>query len=550
MDTVLDRLAGHGMPAHPVWLPPLKESPALDDLIQTTALDRPLSVPIGLVDCPYDQRREVLTVDLAGAAGHVAIVGAPQSGKSTALRTLVMAVAATHDPSTAQFYCLDFGGGALSSLRHVPHVGSVAGRSDIDLCRRTIAEMEAVMRAREARFRRLGIDSMAVFRQLRSAGDAAVADDPHGDVFLVIDGWATLRQDFDSLEPAVIAIAAQGLSFGVHVVVVASRWAEIRPALKDQIGTRIELRLGDPADSEMDRRRARELSQLSPGRGITRDGKEMVIALPRLDGGSTTDRWAGRRARPIELLPLQVAHGAVAAAALARTATQVALGLGERELQPVVLDFAEQSHLLVLGDAECGKTSALRLLCREIVRTNTADSVRIEIVDFRRTLLGVVESAHLGGYAISASALTARLPVLLERLQARIPGENVTQQQLRSRSWWSGPEIYLVIDDYDLVAGTTGNPLTPLVDYLPHAKDLGLHVIVARRSGGAARAMFDPVLARLRDLGCMGLMMSASPDEGILLGSVKPSAQPPGRGTLVTRGHPDQLIQVAWTDPP
>jgi S-DNA-T family DNA segregation ATPase FtsK/SpoIIIE len=549
MDSVLKRLAGHGMQAHRVWLPQLTESPSLGALISRTGVDRPLSVPIGLVDCPYDQRRDVLTVDLAGAAGHVAIVGAPQSGKSTALRTVVMAVAATHDPSAAQFYCLDFGGGALSSLRHVPHVGSVAGRSDVDLCRRTVAEMESVVRAREARFRRLGIDSMTDYRQLRAAGDSAVTDDPHGDVFLVIDGWATLRQDFDNLEPAVIAIAAQGLSFGVHVVVTASRWAEIRPALKDQIGTRIELRLGDPADSEMDRRRARELTQLSPGRGITRDGKEMVIALPRSNEGMT-DRWNGRCAPPIELLPLQVAHGAVVAEGAVRTATQVAVGLGERELQPVALDFAEQSHLVVLGEAECGKTSALRLLCREIARTNTADSVQIEIVDFRRTLLGVVESAHLGGYAISASALTARVPVLLERLQARMPDENVTQQQLRTRSWWSGPEIYLVIDDYDLVAGATGNPLTPLVDYLPHAKDIGLHVVIARRSGGAARAMFDPVLARLRDLGCMGLMMSASPDEGILLGSVRSSAQPPGRGTLITRGHPDQLIQVAWTDPP
>ncbi len=549
MDTMLNRLAGHGTPAHRVWLPPLKESPILDVLISTVGVDRPLSVPIGLVDCPYDQRRDVLAVDLAGAAGNVAIVGAPQSGKSTALRTLVMAVAATHDPLTTQFYCLDFGGGALSSLRHMPHVGSVAGRSDADLCRRTMAEMESVMRARETRFRRLGIDSMTDYRRLRADGDAAIADDPFGDIFLVIDGCATLRQEFETLEPRVIAIAAQGLSFGVHVVVTASRWAEIRPALKDQIGTRVELRLGDPADSEMDRRRARQLSHIPPGRGITRDGKEMVIALPRLDGERTTARWAGRCAPPIELLPLQVPHGTVAAVGCARTATQVVVGLGDRELRPVVLDFAEQPHLVVLGEVECGKTSALRLLCREIVRTNASDSVQIEIVDFRRTLLGVVESAHLGGYAISGSMLTARVPLLLEQLQARMPGENVTQQQLRSRSWWTGPEIYLVVDDYDLVAGATGNPLTPLVDYLPHAKDLGLHVIVARRSGGAARAMFDPVLARLRDLGCMGLMMSASPDEGILLGSVRPSVQPPGRGTLITRGHPDQLIQVAWTDP-
>lgn len=531
LDVVLDRFAGHGTPAHRVWLPPLTESPTLDALVATFAVDRPLSVPIGLVDRPYDQRRDILTTELVGAAGNVAIVGAPQSGKSTALRTLVMAVAATHDPSAAQFYCLDFGGGALTSLRDLPHVGAVAGRADADLCRRTVSEMESILRARENR---------------HTVGDA---DDPFVDVFLAIDGWATLRQEFESLEPRIIAIAAQGLSFGVHVILTASRWADIRPALKDQIGTRIELRLGDPGDSEMDRRRARQLGHIPPGRGITRDGKEMVIALPQVSSEKTA-RWTGRRAPSIELLPLQVPHGAIAMADCTHTPTQVAIGVDERELKPVVLDFAGQSHLVILGETECGKTSTLRLLCREIVRTNSADSVQIEIVDFRRTLLGVVESDHLGGYAMSAPALTARLALLLEQLNARMPGENVTQHQLRTRSWWSGPEIYLVVDDYDLVAGATGNPLSPLLDYLPHAKDVGLHVIVARRSGGAARAMFDPVLARLRDLGCMGLMMSTSPDEGILFGSVRPSVQPPGRATLIVRGQAEQLIQVAWTDPP
>ena len=57
-------------------------------------------------------------------------------------------------------------------------------------------------------------------------------------MFLVIDGWAALRQEFDALETRITAIAAQGLSSGVHVVVTASRWADIRPALKDQIGER------------------------------------------------------------------------------------------------------------------------------------------------------------------------------------------------------------------------------------------------------------------------------------------------------------------------
>ena len=86
-----------------------------------------LRLPIGVVDRPYDQRRDVLLIDLSGASGNIAVVGGPQSGKSTAIRTLIMAAAATHTPEQLQFYCLDFGGGTLASLTNLPHVGSVAG---------------------------------------------------------------------------------------------------------------------------------------------------------------------------------------------------------------------------------------------------------------------------------------------------------------------------------------------------------------------------------------------------------------------------------------
>ncbi len=146
-------------------------SPTLDMLIPRDDRNPSLTVPIGLVDSPYEQRRDLLVAELGAAAGNVAIVGAPRSGKSTALRTLMMALATTHSPADVQFYCLDFGGGSLSSLRPLPHVGSVAGRHDVDLCRRTVAVMESVVRAREAQFRRLGIDSVADYRRRRAADD-------------------------------------------------------------------------------------------------------------------------------------------------------------------------------------------------------------------------------------------------------------------------------------------------------------------------------------------------------------------------------------------
>jgi S-DNA-T family DNA segregation ATPase FtsK/SpoIIIE len=556
LDTVLDGLAGQGTPAHRVWSPPLVESPALDTVLASSVRLPPLVVPIGLVDKPFAQRRDPLIADLSGPGGHVAVVGGPRSGKSTALRTLVLALAAAHPPSRVQVYGLDFGGGVLAATRALPHVGAVAGRFEPALVRRIVGQLQALIRSREARLRRNGADALF---------DAGF-DDAYGDVFLAIDGWAAVRQDFDGLEEAITVLAAQGLAVGVHVMVSASRWVEIRPALKDQLGTRIELRLGDPADSEMDRRRARLLGDSPPGRGVTRDGLEMVIALPRLDGSSSNAgldaalRAAAEllRARhpldvapPVELLPTKVTSEAVATAASgACPPTHVLIGLAEDDLRPLALDFSGQSHLVVLGETECGKTTTLRTLCLEVVRSSDPSSAQILIVDPRRSLLGVVETDHLAGYAMSAAAAETHVAALVRSVQARMPGAEVTQRQLRDRSWWSGPEMYLVVDDYDLVAESTPNPLTALIDLLPHARDLGLHVVVARRSGGAARAMFDPFLARLRDLGCMGLTMSAGPDDGVLLGSVRPTAQPPGRGTLTRRGQPNQVVQVSWTDPP
>jgi S-DNA-T family DNA segregation ATPase FtsK/SpoIIIE len=394
---------------------------------------------------------------------------------------------------------------------------------------------------------------MAQYRQLKARRDPTC--DRFGDVFLIVDGWATVRREFETIEASITSLAAQGLSFGVHVVMSASRWAEIRPALKDQIGTRIELRLGDPADSEFDRRRAQQVPEGNPGRGLSDDGLHMVIALPRLDSAGGEFLWDRNNeftAPPIPLLPAHVDHHSVVERAGDGRGTDILIGLEESELRSIAIDFAQQQHLLVLGDGDCGKTTALRTICRELVRTTTAAQCQLFIVDFRRSLLDVVdpESGHLGGYLASADAVDAVIPSLADWLRGRVPMSNVTSMQLRTRSWWSGPEIYVLIDDYDLVATDRGNPLMPLLEFLPQAEDLGLHVVLARRSGGAARAMFERLLAGLRDAGCMALLMSGTPDEGLAIGSVRQSPMPPGRGTLITRQGDSRQVQVAWSPPP
>ena len=124
----------------------------------------------------------------------------------------------------------------------------------------------------------------------------------------------------------------------------------------------------------------------------------------------------------------------------------------------------------------------------------------------------------------------------------------MTPEQLRARTWWTGAEVFVLVDDYDLVATQQTSPVALMAPLLPQARDVGLHLVVARRSGGASRALYEPIIQSLRDLAQPGLMLSGSPDEGPLLGNVRPTPQPPGRGRLVTRERGVEALQTAWTD--
>ncbi len=576
LDVVVAKLRGQGPPAHEVWLPPLDAPPSLDQLLPPLSVteDRGLSpvgffgngrlaVPVGIVDKPYEQRRDLLWADLSGAAGHAAVTGGPQSGKSTLLRSMVMSLALTHTPEEVQFFGIDFGGGTLASLDGLPHSGGVAGRLEPDTIRRIIAEVTGLLAAREQQFRTLGIDSMADFRARKQRG--GLREDPFGDVFLVIDGWQSFRQEFElsDLEMRVVNLATQGLSYGVHVLIGATRWAEIRPAMKDLLGTRFELRLGDPGESDIDRNGALNVPSGRPGRGLSRDKLHFLAALPRIDASTSAqdvgasvadavahirDGWPGHRAPRVRLLPARIPYAELRIPE--QQSNLIPIGINEAELATVSLDFAAEPHFLCFADGECGKTNLLRTIARGLVDRCTPAQARIVMVDYRRTMLGFLESEHLIGYGMSADVLNPIIKDVANSMRGRLPGAGVTQQQLRDRSWWSGPELYVLVDDYDLVATQGGvNPLAPLLDFLAQAKDVGLHLIIARRSGGAARALFEPVTARLRELSTPGIVMSGNPDEGPLLGSVKPAPMPPGRGTLIERKAGRQLVQLAWLPP-
>ena len=579
MDIAVAKMKGKGYPAHQVWLPPLevpdtfatlmpdlRPDPELGFVSRAWRESGTLRVPLGTVDLPLEQRRETLVLDLSGAGGNFALVGGPQTGKSTALRTIVQSLSLTYTPQEVQFYVMDFGGGTFAGFAGAPHVAGIATRDTEEVRTRMIAEIAAIMDDRERYFRAHGIDSMDTYRRGRLEG---TYDDGYGDVFLVIDGWGALRSEFDSLDRTVTTMMSRGLSLGVHLIVSAARWMDIRSEAQDIFGSRLELHTANPKESIVNREGAARIPKGRPGRGIDMVGHEMMIGLPRADDDpdpSTVSQGVARTVAKIReslvhgegpklrLLPESVSIPEILTQipeplVLPRGGGDMILGVEESRLGPLLFNTRAESHLYLFGDGKTGKTTFLRSIISEVMRLYTPGEAKIMSIDMRRTLMGAVPKDYQLGYLTNHSEAMKQMRELAAFLRTRLPGSDVTPEQIRDRSWWSGPEVWILVDDYDLVATTSGNPLMELIDLLPQAADIGLHVIITRRMGGASRAAYEKVLQMMNDLAVTGILLSGNPSEGAIINGVKPKRAVPGRAQVVHRELGVVAAQLANTPP-
>ncbi|WP_431043426.1 type VII secretion protein EccCa [Streptomyces sp. P1-3] len=570
LSVMVDRLRDAAAPVRRIWLPPLPEALTLDRVGGAVDIDERgmgfsrrtgvLRVPLGLLDDPARQWQGPWILDLTVAGGHAAVIGGPQSGKTTLLRTLALSLAMTHTPRDVGIYGLDLVGGGLQALAPLPHVGGIAGRADRERAARTVEEVHGMLAAREEIFREHGIDSVERLRELRAAGK--VPELPSTEIVLLIDGFGALRDDFEALDDAVGDLLKRGGGYGIHVVAGMLRWNDVRIAHQSTFGTQMELRLNDPGDSSIDRKLAQTLTPDDTGRALT-DGKLFAqVALPRIDGlpetaelGSAVEQaartiraaWPGDLAQQVRVLPARVP--AASLPSIAAEPRCVPIGLDQSALAPVPLDlFEHDQHLLVLGDSECGKTNLLRLIAQGLTERYSADELVFGVMDPRRGLRDVVPEPYRGGYAHNAKLAGALATGIAAELDKRMPDEATDPLLLEPGSWGSGPRIVILVDDYDVLTTAGQQPLAPFLPYVPSAPDIGLHFVIARRVAGSSRALYEPFLTTLRESGTSALVMTGDRSEGQLFPRVYASAQPPGRGTLIRRGHPNRLIQTATAE--
>ncbi|MCK7626958.1 type VII secretion protein EccCa [Streptomyces sp. RS10V-4] len=566
LGVIVEQLANAAGPVRRIWLPPLPEAITLDTVAgplevsargtQVAGRRGPLDVPLGLLDDPTRQWQGPWYLDLTVAGGHAAVIGGPQSGKTTLLRTLVLSLALTHTPREVGIYGLDLVGGGLPALSGLPHVGGIAGRADRERAARTVEEVRAMLAAREDLFREHGIDSVEQLRALHAAGRLPRLTS--AEIILVIDGFGALRDDFEELDDAVADLLKRGGGYGIHVVAGMLRWNDARIAVQSNFGTRIELRLNDPGESCIDHKLAATLSPDEPGRVLT-DGKLFAqVALPRTDGrtdaadvGTVLERsartiratWSGEVAQPVRVLPHKLEPHLLPGPAT--EPRRVPIGLDQAALQPVVLDlFRHDQHLLILGDSECGKTNLLKTIAAGLIERYGEDELVFALMDPRRSLRGAVPEEFNGGYAYNAKLCAGLAHGIADVLGKRLPDDSARLEDLEPGNWGGGPRIVVLVDDYDVLTTAGQEPLAPFLPFIPSAADIGLHFVLTRRVAGASRGLYEPLVQALRESGSAALVMSGDRGEGQLFPGVYASRQPAGRGILIRRGHPNRLIQT------
>lgn len=542
IDEAVSRLRPGVAPVASVWLPPLPDRLPLFDVLDSHHRD-PLSVPIGLIDDPARQFQGPWRIDLDRSGGHHAVIGAPQSGRTTFLRAVAAGIATTHTPTQVTMYGLDLAGAGLARLEGFPHVGGVVTRHRTEQHIRLLEELHAMLAQREQMFRDMRIESLAHFRSLHSSGSLPGVVSP--DVVLIVDGYGLIRSDFEQLEAPMGDLLTRGGSFGIHIVMSLTRWAEVTMRHQPLIGNKYELRLNDPTESTI----ARKLSETIkvPGRALTPDKLFAQVALPRIDNGPDEDAgealsalaertaadWQGPSAAPIRLLPESLDPASLPS--VFDEPDRVPLGLRQDTMAPELLDFAGRDpHLLVLGDPGSGKSMVLRQILAGITERHGPDEVVIALMEPRGALASTIHDDYLGGHATNGPRARELAAAVALEMAKRRDGESPSTMR-----------VFVIADDFDILSAGGTSPLEPLLPFLPQARDLGLSVILTRPVAGASRALFDSSLQTVRDVGATGLLLSGERSEGALWPGVYATPAIPGRARIVRRAEAPRLMQIA-----
>jgi len=512
-----------------------------------------LSAQMGLIDDPYHARQLPLNIDLK--SGSVLLFGASGKGKTGFLRTLATTLATTHSPDVLWMYALDFGGGGLTPLLDLPHMGAIIGSEEGERVERLINTLKEWQRGRGEKF---SGDSLTIYNK-------AHPNDAQPAILVMIDNFAEFRSSYEELIPDLMALIREGLSKGIYFAVTSDQLATIPGRLMSLFNQRLTLKIAEPSDYVgIVGRVPADLDDI-PGRGYINVEKtvlECQIALPvavevkNAEGefmdisgqiaylsGLLKAAWAGKLPKTVlrleSIIPLE---GIVPLASDRRI--EVMLGKERRDLTYLTLNLKEQGpHFLIQGSPFSGRTTTLRAFILSIAAKYSPERAAFILIDAQRRLFqyGEQEERTLTRIPHVRLAISEQnrdqMDVMMESLKQTYAHRDPTL-----------PEIFIFIDNYDDFADLMDRKTLP--DFANLARRYGaegLHVVIA--SGASSSDELFKVVTRSK----YGLALDAesggkAPFNLTAMNKIGKLELPVGRGFLISTGR-FQMLQVSTPYP-
>jgi S-DNA-T family DNA segregation ATPase FtsK/SpoIIIE len=525
------------------------------------------------VDDPRRLAQEAFSFPL-GAAGHLAVVGGPGSGKTTLVRTLITSLCLDHSPADLACYLVDGGGGLLKPLLALPQVGAVVLGDETERMARLWWMLGDEVARRQARLAGAGTQTWAELKRRDPNAPPALV--------VVVDNYPAFAALYEEIADALPRFAEQCAGAGIHLVVTTAGQLPYR--LTSSFALKVALELTDPGqypdvvgDTRVD---ADTGARLLPAHGVRGRGlvgnlaREFQTALPDSPDGAGPGPDAGNAtaeamaaawratgmapAAPVDPAPERLGLGTLlrpnGAPPPEGAGRPVApLGVDAVSLAPLTVDLREGPHFLITGRHGGGKSTLLQTWLLALATVLPPERLRLFLVDFAGSpglapLRAVPHALYVDDEARLGELIEELGPELQRRRAARDAAVREQGALPDEAAFLAGyPTLVMAVDDADQFEANAGAVQDPLEQLVRRQRGLGFHVLLAGQASDLA-ASYSGLAGALR-AGRSGFVLGAADDGGALELAV-PRAEaervlPPGRGYAVRKGHPPRVVHVA-----
>lgn len=326
-----------------LWIDNIPETIYVDKIREKYSIKEEKNIinpVIGEYDDPNNQRQGPVRINFS-KGGNVILYGNAESGKETALSTIIYDIMTNYDTKEAQMYIFDFGSEALKIFKNSPHVGEVIFVNDIEKISRFFEMIQKEIKERTAILSDYGGDYQLY---VNSEGNVMPM------IIAIFNNFEAFQENYeDKYEDMFLMITREGAKCGISFIITANNYSNVRYRLSQNFKQKIALQLNNQDDylsifDDVGKKRPSHIF----GRGLIKLEDSYEFQTAKICDAQDWNKHIKQTitqleqkfeivAKPIPVLPDKVTLESVRNAL--ESITTVPIGIDKESLEPYIYDF-------------------------------------------------------------------------------------------------------------------------------------------------------------------------------------------------------------------